>query len=97
MNTPEIEMFYALQTTDTEESNFFMRLFNSNDKSLEMHLFLGALSILCIIFYEGYDLVYISKFLDPEDYGYGLAYAFAGIGAASWSQGVQRKFQKSKE
>lgn len=76
----------------TQQSNFFLRLFDSSDRSMELHLFLGAMALLGVIFYEGYDIAYITKEFVPEDYGYSLAYAFVGIGAAGWGQGIQRKF-----
>ena len=84
-------------TTYTVQSNFFLRLFDSSDRSFELHLVLGAIAILMIIFYEGYDIAYITKNYYPEDYGYALAYAFVGMGAAGWGQSVQRRFESEKK
>jgi hypothetical protein len=81
----------------TVQSNFFLRLFDSSDRSFELHLVLGALALLGVIFYEGYDLAFVSKEYDPESYGYSLAYAFVGIGAAGWGQGLQRKFESEAD
>lgn len=79
------------------EGNFISRLSDGNDRTLEMHLFLGVVSIIVLILFQGYDLVYVdTKFFSPQAYGTGLAYIFAGIGAASWGQGFQRKYQYKK-
>lgn len=78
------------------QSTFFLKLFNSKDRSVETHLFFGALVMICIIFYQGYDLAYMSKHWDPEEYGYAFAYTFAGIAAAGLGQNAQRKIESSK-
>lgn len=93
---PEVIDYPFLKLQDLY-SVLFSRLLNSRDRSVEMHLFLGGLAIILFILYEGYDLAYISKSFDAENYGAGVAYTFGGIAAASWGQGMQRKFENKRK
>lgn len=71
----------------------FTQLCDSDDGTIEMHLFLGAIALITVILYTGYDLAYTAKDFQPFSYGQALAYTFSGVGAAGWGQGLQRKFQ----
>lgn len=73
------------------------RVANADDARAEMHLLLGALAIIFMILYTGYNLAYQAHGFDPSNYGEGLAYTFTGVGVAGWGQGLQRKLRSKGE
>lgn len=74
---------------------FMGKLLDSNDSSVEAHVFLFALVILAIIGMTVYDVVFLQHAFAVKDFGIGAASAFGGCGAASWGTGSQRNAQGS--
>lgn len=69
------------------------RLLDSDDRSIELHLALGALAVIVGLILAGWSVIVQSKPFDMMSYGTGIGALFTGIGIAAISAGLQRKAQ----
>jgi hypothetical protein len=73
--------------------NFFHKLIDSKDSTVEAHLVLLCLGAVTFIALSVYHTVFLQHVFDPASYGSGLGTLLAGGGAAAFGQGMQRKME----
>lgn len=70
-----------------------MKIFDSDDRSIELPHVLGALGVLVFLFLATWQVVKRDKDFDMTGFGLGLGTVFAATGIASIAQGTQRRIQ----
>ncbi|MDE2099140.1 MAG: hypothetical protein KGL39_17935 [Patescibacteria group bacterium] len=74
-------------------SNFFAKLFDSSDRTVEAHIVLPAFAILAFIAFSGMDVILLRHAFNPDSYGQGVGWLLSGGGIGAIGQGMQNKMQ----
>jgi len=72
---------------------FLTRLFDSDQRAMELHLFLGFWAVMVYLGLAIYSTVHRDGSFDMQSFGIGITGIFAGTGAAAWGTGLQRRAQ----
>jgi hypothetical protein len=75
---------------------FLTKMVDSRDSEVEAHLVLLCLGAVTLIALSIFHVVILRLAFDPENFGQGLGYLLAGVGAAAWGQGIQRSKEGDK-
>jgi len=76
---------------ETPKPSFVSRMLDSQDRAVEAHIVLTALSVVVFLFAMLWEILAQGKTVSLMDCGTGIGGILTGGGAAAWGIGVQRR------
>ena len=70
-----------------------MKMFSSEDRTIELHLVMGAVSVFVFLGLSAYTVIAQAQHFDPQTFGIGLGAVFTATGVAGVLQGSQRRIE----
>lgn len=92
-STPTVTVDPTTYQIPILSSSVFTDIYNATNTSVQIHLVLGAISIIGMILYQWYNIIFGDQTFVPIGYATAITYALAAIGVAGIGQSFQRSTQ----